>query len=204
VFDTAIRKSSAIIVPSFAIKKELEKMYRGVSEKINVTYEGLDEKISTEKGIRINSPYFVYTGNAYPHKNLKRLIQAVVHLNNSRSKKVYLVIASARNVFTSRVESIIRQLKAGDFVKLLGFVPDNELGSLYKNSLGFVFPSLSEGFGLPGLEAMNAGTILLASEIQVLKKYITAMRYILTLWTFHQLKKLCGMCWKWNLISGKR
>ena len=170
VFDTAIRKSSAIIVPSFAIKKELEKMYRGVSEKINVTYEGLDEKISTEKGIRINSPYFVYTGNAYPHKNLKRLIQAVVHLNNSRSKKVYLVIASARNVFTSRVESIIRQLKAGDFVKLLGFVPDNELGSLYKNSLGFVFPSLSEGFGLPGLEAMNAGTILLASEIQVFKE----------------------------------
>jgi len=170
VFDTAIKKSSEIIVPSLTVKNELEKIYKGVSGKTNVTYEGLDEKISTGKGTNINSPYFVYTGNAYPHKNLKRLIQAVVHLNISSGKKIYLVIASARNVFTARVENMVRELKANDFIKLLGFVPDNELGSLYRNSLGFVFPSLSEGFGLPGLEAMNAGTILLASEIPVFKE----------------------------------
>jgi glycosyltransferase involved in cell wall biosynthesis len=62
------------------------------------------------------------------------------------------------------------ELKAKDLVRFLGLVPDNQLGSLYKNSLGFAFPSLSEGFGLPGLEAMNAGTLLLASEIPVFKE----------------------------------
>jgi glycosyltransferase involved in cell wall biosynthesis len=170
VFDTAVKKSTAIIVPSFAVKNDLVKWYKKYSEKIHVTYEGVDEKISDIDTIKISSPYFVYTGNAYPHKNLKRLIQATVLLNTNRDEKICLVIASARNAFASRLEKIVDELKAGDVVKLPGFVPDDELGSLYKNSLGFIFPSLSEGFGLPGIEAMNAGTLLLASEIPVFKE----------------------------------
>ena len=41
---------------------------------------------------------------------------------------------------------------------------------IYKNSLGFVFPSISEGFGLPGLEAMTAGTLTIASDIPVFRE----------------------------------
>jgi glycosyltransferase involved in cell wall biosynthesis len=170
VFDCAVKKSKAIIVPSRAVKDELSMEYNNVSNKTHVTYEGLDNKISNEKGINIDTPYFVYTGNAYPHKNLKRLIQAMVHLNNNRDEKIQLLIASSRNVFTKRIEKIIKDLKAGSFVRLLGFVPDSKLGGLYKKSLGFTLSSLSEGFGLPGLEAMGAGTILLASDIPVFKE----------------------------------
>jgi glycosyltransferase involved in cell wall biosynthesis len=169
-FDTAVKKSAAIIVPSLAVKNELEKVYKGISEKTHVTYEGIDEKISDIDATKIGSPYFIYTGNAYPHKNLKRLVQAIVLLNINRDEKIKLVITSARNVFTSRLEKMVNALKANDFVELLGFVSDRSLGSLYKKSLGFIFPSLSEGFGLPGLEAMNAGTLLLASEIPVFKE----------------------------------
>jgi glycosyltransferase involved in cell wall biosynthesis len=169
-FDTAIKEATSIIVPSNAIKNEIEKEYKGISDKLNVTYEGLDKNISSSNNIKIDSPYFVYAGNAYPHKNLKRLIRAITLLNINRNEKVSLVIASARNTFTSRLGKLIAEANAGEYVKLLGFVPDNQLGSLYKNSLGFVFPSLSEGFGLPGLEAMNAGTLLLASEIPVFKE----------------------------------
>lgn len=170
VFNAAVKKSLAIIVPSVTVKNELEKEYKGISQKICVTYEGFDEKISTSSTIKIDSPYFVYVGNAYPHKNLKRLIQAIVLLNTSRDEKVKLVIASVRSVFTSRLEKVVSDLKADDFVKILGAVSDEDLGSLYKNSLGFVFPSLSEGFGLPGLEAINAGTLVLASDIPVFKE----------------------------------
>ncbi len=176
VFDTAVKNSLAVIVPSLAVKNDLIKEYKGVSEKVYVTYEGVDEKILNTDTIKIDSPYFVYVGNAYPHKNLKRLIQAITLLNvnhdvhTGRDEKIILAIASARNVFTSRLEKMADELKAKDFVRFLGPVPDEQLGSLYKNSLGFVFPSLSEGFGLPGLEAMNAGTLVLASEIGVFKE----------------------------------
>jgi len=65
---------------------------------------------------------------------------------------------------------LVSKIGANKQVKLLGFVPDNDLFTLYKNSVGFVFPSISEGFGLPGLEAMAAGTLAIVSDIPVFKE----------------------------------
>ena len=170
VFDNAIRRSTIIIVPSRTIKEELIGYYKVPDSKVYVTYEGVDAKIISAGCNSVKKPYFVYAGNAYPHKNLKRLIEAMVLLNKNYNQSVNLVIASSRGIFTQRLEKIIRDQNAGEFVKLLGFVPDGDLFTIYKNSVGFVFPSLSEGFGLPGLEAMTAGTLVLASETPVFKE----------------------------------
>lgn len=112
----------------------------------------------------MNNSYFVYTGNAYPHKNLSRLIDAVVQLN------VKLKIVSARGVFLDRLNKEIKDKNAENIVELLGFVSDNDLNKLYKNAIGFVFPTLSEGFGLPPMEAINAGAVVAASDIPVLNE----------------------------------
>jgi glycosyltransferase involved in cell wall biosynthesis len=170
VFWMAVSRSSKIIVPSGTVKTDLMKHYNLNKEKVEVIYEGFDEKILQTGSIDIKKPYFVYAGNAYPHKNLNRLIEAIVTLNSRRKDNVQLAIASARNVFVEKLQKLVQKMQATDFVKILGFVPDNELGGLYKNSAGFVFPSLSEGFGLPGLEAMNCGTPVLASDITVFKE----------------------------------
>ena len=114
--------------------------------------------------------YFVYTGNAYPHKNLERLIKAMVLLNKNRSKKIFLKISSSRNVFTERLETLIAKYNAQKYIKLLGYVPDDKIGSLYRNSIAFVFPTLDEGFGLPPKEAINAGTLAVVSDIRVLRE----------------------------------
>jgi len=114
--------------------------------------------------------YFIYVGNAYPHKNLKRLIEAMVNLNKKVKEDIKLYIVSSRNVFTKRLEKLITKSKAEEYIKLLGFVPDEELKILYKKSLAFIFPSISEGFGLPGLEAMNTQTLVACSDIPVFKE----------------------------------
>lgn len=177
IFDTAVRKAAKIIVPSEFVKKELVGYYKLKEEKLAVTYEGLDEKIIPKgkprdlfKKYRLDSDYFLYVGNAYPHKNLKRAIEATISLNKACDQKIIFAIASGRSVFTRRLERLIRSLRADKYVRLLGFVPNRDLGHLYKNSLGFVYPSLSEGFGLPGLEAMAAETLVLASDIPVFKE----------------------------------
>jgi len=174
VFKKAVTSSEKIIVPSTTVKKEIMDYYHTNEEKIKIIYEGVDEGIENGKDVskkyQIDSPYFVYSGNAYPHKNLRRLIEAIKLLNTNSVQKIILAISSARNIFTQRLEKEIKKSKAENFVKLLGFVPDEDLGSLYKNSLGFIFPSLSEGFGLPGLEAMSVGTLVLASDISVFKE----------------------------------
>lgn len=169
-FRRAVVGSSKIIVPTDAVKNGLVKYYKIPGSKVVTVYEGFDEKITAGGNKKVGYPYFVYAGNAYPHKNLDRLIEATVALNRNTDKKVMLLIASARNVFVERLKNTVEKMKAGGCVKLLGFVPDKDLGGLLKNSLGFVFPSLSEGFGLPGLEAINSGTVLLASEIPVFRE----------------------------------
>ena len=169
VFKRAVTASRAVIVPSHFVKKEIADYYKIDPDKVKVTYEGVDALTAKGKP-KVPGPYFIYSGNAYPHKNLKRLIEAVAEVNQISQEKVYLLIASSRNVFTKRLGVMTAKLGAKHYVKLLGFVPDEELGALYKHSLGFVFPSLSEGFGLPGLEAMNAGTLALVSDIPVFRE----------------------------------
>ena len=173
VFRKAVKASKRIIVPSNFVKSELVRCYGVNKERIVVTVEGVDSKITLKRnnaGIldkyNLVKPFVIYTGNAYPHKNLKRAIKAIILLK----KEVTFAIVSSRDVFTKRLQKTIKELKAGKQVKLLGFVPDDELAVLYKSSVCFLFPSLSEGFGLPGLEAMSIGTVLLVSDISVFRE----------------------------------
>jgi glycosyltransferase involved in cell wall biosynthesis len=75
-----------------------------------------------------------------------------------------LVVVCARNVFYERFKKKLKQMKAERFVNLVGFVPDRQLAVLYSQAKAFVFPSLMEGFGLPGLEAMACGCPVAASN----------------------------------------
>ncbi|MEK7100223.1 MAG: glycosyltransferase [Patescibacteria group bacterium] len=112
----------------------------------------------------MKADYFVYTGNAYPHKNLSRLIDAILLI------KTKLKIVSGRNIFIDRLQIEIKIKNAQKYVEVLGFVPDEELDKIYKNSIAFVFPTLAEGFGLPPKEAIKAGTLAVVSDIPVLKE----------------------------------
>lgn len=177
VFSEAVKKSLKIIVPSGAVKNEIVRQYKILEDKVKIIYEGVDREIGIEEGsskifakYKINSDYFIYSGNAYPHKNLQRLVEAIVLLNKNSTHKIKLLIVSSRTIFTQRLQKLISKLNANDLVDLLGFVPDSDLGSLYKYSKGFVAASLSEGFGLPGLEALQSGTLIAVSDIPVFRE----------------------------------
>jgi len=177
VFKGAIRNSARIIVPTHAVKEELNRKYPGTSQKINVIYEGVDEamyKSSSETGIlstlKIEKPYFLYVGNVYPHKNVERIVEAIASLNRKADSKITLVVVTPRNVFQKRLNEYVTKHNAAEFVKFTGFVEDNKLSYLYKHAVAFVYPSKEEGFGLPGLEAMANKCLVLASDISVFKE----------------------------------
>jgi len=177
VFSHAVKGSRKIIVPSEVVKKEVEGYYKIPSSKITAIYEGVDvlpsgknqEPILRRYGLS-KDQYFVYAGNAYPHKNLRRGIEAILALNKNTKEKYLFAIVCARNIFSQKLAKEIKDLKAEEYVKLLGFVPDEQLGVLYRNSLAFLYPSLSEGFGLPGLEAILSGSVACVSDIPVFQE----------------------------------
>lgn len=166
----AVSKAKAIIVPSNWVKQQLIKQFPQVKSKINVIYEGVVQSFKSLNNVNVGNKlferfqikpkgYLIYTGSLYPHKNLKMVLDIL-----PRFPELKLVAACARSVFWERFRKEIEARGLKDRVILAGFVPDEELVGLYQRALAFVFPSKSEGFGLPGLEAMAAGCPVISSN----------------------------------------
>ena len=192
-----IKKADKIITPSHFWKEELIKRYHLPAGKIIVTYEGIDEhllksqtKVKPEeilKKYKIKKPFVVYTGSLYPHKNVEILAKAIGKINQGLN----LVIICARNVFYERFLLKIKKLGINRSVNLVGFVPDEEITAIYKEAKAFVFPSLWEGFGLPGLEAMGLGLPVLAARASCLPEvYGEAALYFNPYQTADLVKKI--------------
>ncbi len=111
----------------------------------------------------IKKPYLLYVGNAYPHKNLERLLQAFKIVKNQRHD-LSLVLVGKIDYFYQRLQELSQELGLVGKIIFAGQVSDQDLKWLYQNSLAYIFPSLLEGFGLPGLEAMAQGLPVISSD----------------------------------------
>lgn len=105
-------------------------------------------------------PYLFTVLANYPHKNLKTLLQAFDHISQENSELDLVICGLGK-----QSSSIAR-------VKYLGYVTREELASLYKGALAFVFPSAYEGFGYPVLEAMSYGTPVISSNATSLAEVV--------------------------------
>lgn len=158
VLRQGIGKAKAVIVPTEYVKEDVAKTFKVRRNKIIVTHEAVDKnfyspRVNLEK-LGINKPFLLYVGNAYPHKNLERMILAFGKLTTKYLLDYQLVIAGKKDSFHENLEEAVKEANLLDRVVFTGFVTDQELAGLYKNASLYVFPSLSEGFGLPPLEAM--------------------------------------------------
>lgn len=144
----AVHRSGQLIAVSETTKQDIVKSFGIDPARIHVTYEGVSLQPSKEKPL-ISEPYFLYVGNAYPHKNVEILIEAAAKAN-------VRVVYVGKNDF---------------FYKRLGITPktvsDDELANLYMYAKALVFPSRMEGFGLPAIEALSLGCPVICSDIPI-------------------------------------
>jgi glycosyltransferase involved in cell wall biosynthesis len=176
VLRQGIGRASTVIVPTEYVKDDVAKTFKTRKNKITVTYEAVDKDFSTpainlEKN-GINKPFVLYVGNAYPHKNLERMVLAFGKLITKYLLDYQLVIAGKKDSFHDSLEQAIADANLQDRVVFPGFVSDRELAGLYKNAKLYVFPSLSEGFGLPPLEAMAHGLPVASSNATCLPEVL--------------------------------
>ncbi len=165
------RKACKIITVSKATRDEIIDHLSVNPEKIVVTYEGIDNNFSENKRAAKAKydNYFLFVGNAYPHKNPEILVEAFAKIV-SEYPDTKLLFVGAKNYFYSRLQELVVHYHLEKKVIFLGKINDVTLQVLYRNAHALITPSLMEGFGLPGLEAMQQECLVLASDISVYKE----------------------------------
>lgn len=167
IIKSAILRANKIIAVSQSTKKEIIDHYHISAGKIMVTYEAADLNRASDQRL-VAKDYLLYVGNAYPHKNLERLIDAFQKIKTS-TKNLKLILVGKKDYFYQRLEKNLPSLEKKDIV-FFGYADSQQLANLYTHAQALVFPSLMEGFGLPGLEAMKIGTPVACSDIPVFKE----------------------------------
>ncbi|MDE1546528.1 glycosyltransferase family 1 protein [Dechloromonas agitata] len=112
----------------------------------------------------LTGQYFLFVGTLEPRKNLGRLISAFSALPQRLREQVCLVIAGGDGWGGVNVASIAERFGVERNIRVLGYVSEEQLATLYSHALFLAMPSLYEGFGLPLLEAMARGIPVLASD----------------------------------------
>jgi glycosyltransferase involved in cell wall biosynthesis len=159
----AILAADAIICISENTKRDLLERYSLPERKVKVThlaseiYEGLSygpEPVPSQ-------PYYLYVGSRSRYKNFDGLLAAFARTISVQPEARLCVVGQP---FSEAELRLMADLKLTDQVLNYGHVADSYLAKLYRCSVAFVYPSLYEGFGIPPLEAMSCGTVVVASD----------------------------------------
>ena len=168
------KKADRIIAISEYTKKDIYRILNINNDKVSVIYNGdslydehtfYDEHEKCEVLNKYNlDNYFLYVGNVHPRKNIITIIRAYEDYCTREADSYKLLIAGSFSWNTKEIEKIINTSSVKDKIIITGYVNDIELKYFYKNAKALVFPSRYEGFGLPILEAMSVGTIVITSK----------------------------------------
>lgn len=135
--------------------------------------EDLQQHLQSAYGIE--RPFVMYNSAAIePRKNIEGLIRAYARLPASlRSAHQLVIVCSVQQPERKRLLQIadVAGLAQGELV-MTGYVPDDDLVTLYNSCRLFVFPSWHEGFGLPALEAMQCGKAVIAADTSSLPEVV--------------------------------
>jgi len=163
-----LRRCSGIIAISESTKQDLVKFLGLPEDTIRVVYPGIDHSLFNIRNAEQRIPsrygiagdYLLYVGDTEWRKNLRGLLEALAEIPGDMK----LVIAGKRAPTDPRLKKWLMETKTADRVILPGFIPDEDLPSLYGHARIFIFPTRYEGFGLPVVEAMACGCPVITSH----------------------------------------
>lgn len=176
VIASAVGRARSIITVSDFTKRDIETVYPAAKGKVYTTLEAVDPYchwldptaerslfqalgiVEADTAGSHAKRFVLYVGNAYPHKNLEFLLAVAPRFPET----IFLCVGKEDYFYRSFRERVLAAQV--DNIRFAGYVDDRSLGALYRRASAYIFPSLYEGFGLPGLEAMNYGLPVVAAR----------------------------------------
>ncbi|MGD8564378.1 MAG: glycosyltransferase family 1 protein [Desulfarculaceae bacterium] len=178
-------QAEKLIAVSDQTKDDLIDIFGISPQRIEVIPEAADPALGPEKeparvkevlsrqSLPDRGKFFLYLGGIDTRKGMTVLLEALAHLRGQGlTHSLALAGAIENDPQYPRLLQDIQRLNLQNEVRLLGYVPDEDLPSLFSACLAFVFPSLYEGFGLPPLEAMACGAPVVAADTPAVREVV--------------------------------
>ncbi len=147
--------ATMIITPSEAVRRDAIVRFHLPTDRVVAIPHAASEHFRPVPCAPSATPYFLFVGTIEPRKNVNRLIEAWREIRKTRA--VDLVLAG-------RTRADFPPLSPEPGLRILGVAAEEDLPLLYSAALAVVYPSLYEGFGLPVLEAMQCGALVITSR----------------------------------------
>jgi glycosyltransferase involved in cell wall biosynthesis len=171
------RQADAVLTLSDASRCQIVERIGISAEKVTVTHCGAEHGVSDAGGNAssvlsaraIDRPYILALSSGSPHKNLGRLLRAFALLKRD---DVQLVLVGHEPTRGESLRTLADELGIGRSVVFTGYLSDEALALVRRNAMIFAFPSLYEGFGIPVLEAMQAGVPVVSSDAASLPEVV--------------------------------
>ena len=167
----SLEKARALITVSQYVAKEISGKYRRSSTHVFPIHEASGNDSAAPRGEtsalerKYDVPFIFAVTTSMPHKNLLFLLRAFKILKDRNLFPGKLIVAGQlKGTFHKATTDFVTANRLEQSIILAGFVSEEEKAVCYRDCLFFVYPSLYEGFGLPVLEAMEAGVPVLASN----------------------------------------
>jgi len=169
----AIKRADYYICISEATKEKLQTYFPAIKDhQIRVTHLGVDRtffSVSTSKLFEntTKSPYLLYVGQRSGYKNFNSLVTFMAQSSWGRQLKILCV---GGGPFSKKELMLLTNHQLNTTIQHVGYASIEDLKFLYQNALALTYTSLSEGFGLPVLEAMACGCPVICGNFSSMKE----------------------------------
>lgn len=165
----SVRRADAVLVHTSAVAAEVRALFRRpavlTSLPLRQMLGGWQAAPQAPAAAARRAPYLLYNGGADPRKNLAALLRGFAAARAGRPELELVVLGNGYGAHRAQAD---REGLGG--VEFLGYVDEEDKRALIGGAAGLVYPSSLEGFGLPVVEGLLGGTLVLCSDIPVLRE----------------------------------
>ncbi|MFA5329637.1 MAG: glycosyltransferase family 1 protein [Prolixibacteraceae bacterium] len=172
-FPRFAKKAKRIVTVSFFSKEDINRTYKIDSDKVDVVYNGVnnlytpipeENRFAIREAYSGGMDYFLFIGSLHPRKNICGLLRAFDAFKTSVETDTKLLIVGESMFKTADIEMTYEGMRYKSDVVFTGRLTNEELHKVLGVSLALTFVPFFEGFGIPVIEAMNAGVPVICSN----------------------------------------